>query len=112
MNLKEKIFERIKNGALLSTSCNHCKKHIWPPCNNCKECFEITELKDVDNKGILLEISYSHMVDQKGYFGLGDFSGLRIIGKVSSDIEIGEPISISKLTSNKDNIIVVEFDKS
>ena len=112
MNLKEKIFERIKNGTFSSTSCNHCKKHIWPPSNNCKECFEITELKDVDNKGILLEISYSHMVDQKGYFGLGDFSGLRIIGKVSSDIEIGEPISISKLTSNKDNIIVVEFDKS
>ncbi|MBA3285100.1 MAG: hypothetical protein H0U27_08585 [Nitrosopumilus sp.] len=111
MNLKEKIFEKIKDGTFLSTSCNQCKKHIWPPSNNCKECFQITELKDVDNKGILLEISYSHIVDQKGYFGIGDFSGLRIIGKVNSNIEIGEPISISKVTANKDNKIIVEFDK-
>lgn len=112
MNLKEKMFEKIKDGTLSSTFCARCKKHVWPPCNNCKECFGITELKDVDNKGILLEISYSHIVDQQGYFGIGDFSGLRIIGKVYSNYEIGRPISISKVRSNKDNKIIVEFDKS
>jgi uncharacterized OB-fold protein len=111
MNLKERILEKIKDGTFLSTFCNQCKRHIWPPSNNCKDCFGITELKDVDNKGILLEISYSHIVDQKGYFGIGDFSGLRIIGKVDSNIEIGEPISISKVRANKDNKIIVEFYK-
>ncbi len=112
MTLKEKMFEKIKDGTLLSTFCTRCKKYVWPPCNNCKDCFGITELKDVDNKGILLEISYSHIVDQQGYFGIGDFSGLRIIGKVDSNIEIGEPISISKVRANKDNKIIVEFYKS
>ncbi len=111
MNLKEKMFEKIKDGTFLSSFCDQCKKHVWPPSNNCKECFGITELKDVDNKGILLEISYSHIVDQKGYFGIGDFSGLRVIGKANSYIEIGEPISISKVRANKDNKIIVEFDK-
>jgi uncharacterized OB-fold protein len=56
MNLKEKMFEKITEGTFLSTFCTRCNKHVWPPCSNCKECFGITELKDVDNKGILLEI--------------------------------------------------------
>ena len=112
MNLKERMFEKIKYGTFLNTFCTRCKKHVWPPCNNCKECFGITELKDVDNKGILLEISYSHIVDQEGYFGIGDFSGLRIISKVISNYEIGGRISISKVRANKDNKIIVEFDKS
>jgi uncharacterized OB-fold protein len=112
MNLKEKIFEKIKDGTFLSTYCTRCKKHVWPPCNHCKECFGITELKDVDNNGILLEKSYSHIVDQQGYFGIGDFSGLRIIGKMHSNFEIGGPISISKVRANKDNKIMVEFNKS
>ncbi len=111
MNLKERIFEKIKDGTFSSTFCTRCKKHIWPPSNNCKECFGITVLKGVDNKGIMLEISYSYIADQKGYFGIGDFSGLRIIGKVNSNIEIGESISISKVRANKDNKIIVEFDK-
>jgi uncharacterized protein len=112
MNFKESILEKIKEGIFLSTYCNQCKRYIWPPSNNCKECFGTTKLKDVDNNGILLEISYSHIDDQKGYFGIGDFSGLRIIGKVDSNIEIGEPISISKVRANKDNKIIVEFYKS
>ena len=112
MNLKGKMFEKIKDGTFFCTFCTRCKRHVWPPCNNCKECFGITELKDVDNKGILLEISYSHIADQQGYFGIGDFSGLRIIGKVDSNIEIGGHISISKVRANKDNKIIVEFDKS
>ena len=111
MNLKEKIFEKIKDGTFSSTYCTRCKKHVWPPCNNCKECFGITELKDVYNKGILLEISYSHIVGQEGYFGIGDFSGLRIIGKLDSNVELGEAISISKVRANKDNKIIIEFDK-
>ncbi len=112
MNLKEKIFEKIRDGTFSSTFCHQCKKYIWPPSNNCKECFKITNLKDVDNKGILLEISYSHIVYQQGYFGIADFSGLRIIGRVDSNIEIGDFISISKVSANNDNKILIEFEKS
>jgi uncharacterized OB-fold protein len=112
MNLKEKILEKINNGTFVSTFCPKCKKYMWPPSNNCKECFTTTELKDIYNKGILLEKSYSHMVGQQGYFGIGDFSGIRIIGKMESNIEIDEIILISKLKINDNNKILVEFKKT
>jgi uncharacterized OB-fold protein len=110
MNLKEQIFEKIKDGKFQSTFCSKCNQYNWPPCNNCKNCFKKTRLKKIDNKGILLEKSYSHLSDQHDYFGIGDFSGIRIIGTVDKNIEINDKIIISNIRLDNDRISL-EFRK-
>ncbi len=110
MNLKESILKKIKDEIFLITYCTNCKKYIWPPYYNCKYCFKKTILKKLFNKGILLEMSYSHLPDQNNYFGIGEFSGIRILGMVDGDIKINDAIAISKIKVKNDKISV-EFNK-
>ena len=110
MNLKESILKKIKDEIFLITYCTKCKKYNWPPSYNCKYCFKKTILKKLFNKGILLEVSYSHLPDQNNYFGIGEFSGIRILGMVDGDIKINDAIEISKIKVNNDKISV-EFNK-
>lgn len=110
MNLKETILKKIEDEIFLITFCTKCKKYNWPPSYNCKYCFKETILKKLLNKGILLEISYSHITDQNNYFGIGEFSGIRILGMVDGDIKINDAIVISKIKVN-DGRISVEFHK-
>lgn len=110
MNLKESILKKIKDEIFLITYCTKCKKYSWPPSYNCKYCFKKTILKKLFNKGILLEVSYSHLPDQNNYFGIGEFSGIRILGMVVGDIKINDAIEISKIKVNNDKISV-EFNK-
>jgi len=110
MNLKEEIFKKINEGIFQSTFCSKCNKYSWPPNNHCKNCFKKTRLKKIDNKGILLEKSYSHLLGQQNYFGIGDFSGIRIIGTVEKSIKIQDTIVISKIRLDNDRISV-EFNK-
>ncbi|MDQ6724434.1 MAG: hypothetical protein M3Z01_09265 [Thermoproteota archaeon] len=111
MNLKEIIFEKIKDGVFASTFCSHCKRHIWPPNQYCKDCFKKTKLRKINNKGILLEMSYSHISNQENYFGIGDFSGIRIIGTISDkNIKINDLIAIYKIKVDNEKILL-EFNK-
>ncbi len=110
MNLKETLFKNIEEGIFLSTFCTECKKHNWPPSFYCKDCFKKTKLKKINNQGILLEMSYSHIINQENFFGIGDFSGIRIIGTVNKSIKINDSIVINiiKVINNK---ISIEFNK-
>jgi uncharacterized protein len=110
MNLKESILAKIKGEVFFITFCIKCKKYNWPPSYNCKYCFRKTILKKLYNKGILLEVSYSYLPDQNNYFGIGEFSGIRILGMVDGDIKINDAIAISKIKVN-DGRISVEFNK-
>jgi uncharacterized OB-fold protein len=110
MNLKESILNKITDGSFLITFCIKCEKYNWPPGYNCKYCFKKTILKKLFNKGVLLEMSYSHLPDQNNYFGIGEFSGIRILGMVNGDIKINDAIAISKIKVNNDRISV-EFSK-
>jgi len=110
MSLKESILAKIKDQAFFITFCIRCKKYNWPPTYNCKYCFRKTILKQLYNKGILLEVSYSHLPDQNNYFGIGEFSGIRILGMVDGDIKINDAIVISKIKVN-DGRISVEFNR-
>jgi uncharacterized OB-fold protein len=112
MNIKDQIIKKIKDGILLSAFCPRCKKYVWPPSNNCRECLETTELKCIYNRGILLETSFSHLADQQCFFGIGEFSGIRIIGKVESNIKVYDFIFISKVKMSDTNRIIVEFKRS
>ena len=109
MNLKETIYEKFKDGIFLNTFCPHCKKHNWPPSNNCKDCFNKTVLKKIENKGILLEMSYSHIPKQENFFGIGDFSGIRILGTiVEKNIKVNDSITVYNIKII-DNKISIEF---
>src|ERR687889_969420 len=107
MNIKEKIFEKIHDGILLSAFCPQCKRHVWPPSNNCKECLKITEIKPIYNRGIILEISFSYLNDQQCFFGIGDFSGIRIIGKVEPNTKAYDSIYISNVKMSNNNRIII-----
>jgi uncharacterized protein len=110
MNLKESILAKIKDEIFFITFCIKCKKYNWPPSYNCKYCFRKTILKKLYNKGILVEVSYSHLPDQNNYFGIGEFSGIRILGMVDGDIKINDAIAIFKINVN-DGRISVEFNR-
>ncbi len=110
MNIRETIFEKVKTGVLLITFCKECRKFIWPPSQHCNVCFKETVLKKIDNDGILLEKTYSNLPFQKNYFGIGEFSNIRLIGKVNEGLEIRERIKISKMDI-KDNRLDIEFEK-
>ena len=110
MNLKESILAKIKDKIFYITFCIKCKRYNWPPSYNCKYCFRKTILKKLYNKGVLLEVSYSHLPDQNNYFGIGEFSGIRILGMVDGDIKINDAIVISKIKVN-DGRISVEFNR-
>ena len=110
MNLKESILAKIKDRIFFITFCIKCNKYNWPPSYNCKYCFRKTILKKLDNKGILLEVSYSHLPDQNNYFGIGEFSGIRFLGKVVGDIKVNDAIMISKIKVN-DGRISAEFNR-
>ncbi len=111
MNLKKTILKKFKDGIFVNTFCPQCKKQNWPPSNNCKDCFNKTILKKIDNKGILLEMSYSHIQNQENFFGIGDFSGIRILGTVANkNIKVNDSIVIQNIKII-DNKISLEFNK-
>jgi hypothetical protein len=70
----------------------------------------MTKLKKVNNQGVLLEFSYSYMQNQNCFFGIGDFTGIRIIGKVNKDLNVNDLIKINKATVIN-NKILLEFFK-
>ncbi|MGN6623244.1 MAG: hypothetical protein ACTHKK_03800 [Candidatus Nitrosocosmicus sp.] len=114
MNIKEKIFTKInEQGLFLCTYCRNCNIYNWPPNNNCKKCFKNTKLKKINNKGIILEISYSHLPNQNSYFGIGDFSGIRILGTVDKNISVNDFIIIdeAKVIDNKILLIFKKLPK-
>jgi uncharacterized protein len=111
MNLKETLFKKIEEGLFISTFCKECKKYNWPPSIYCKECFSKTKLKEIKNIGILLEISYSYITNEPSFFGIGDFSGIRIIGTANKSIRINDSIQIDKIKVINNKISIV-FNKS
>ena len=110
MNIKEKILEKIKEGIFEVTFCNQCQEYIWPPRYNCNSCFKSTILKEIENKGILLEKSFSYLSNNQSFFGIGEFNKIRIIGTINDEIKINDAISIKNLKTI-DNRISLEFKK-
>jgi|GEM_PF-1198283 uncharacterized OB-fold protein len=111
MTVKDTLFNKIKTGSFYCTFCRYCNIFTWPPSNYCKKCFKETKFKKINNHGILLELSYSHMPNQECFFGIGDFSGIRIIGTlVDKNMNVNDLIKINKATVINDKILL-EFIK-
>ena len=104
------IFETVNKGILITTYCSSCKIHIWPPNYYCNSCFNKTGFKKINRKGVLLEKSFSNIPDLIGYYGIGEFSGIRMIGSVDKSILPNDRIRISQV-SIKDNKLNLEFTK-
>ncbi|HEY6536543.1 MAG TPA: hypothetical protein VIY08_12210 [Candidatus Nitrosocosmicus sp.] len=110
MNLKEKMLERINDGIFEVTFCTKCKEYSWPPRYNCKSCFKFNVLKEIENKGILLEKSFSHLSNNESFFGVGEFNKIRILGTINNEVEVNDLIFINSLKII-DKRISLEFKK-
>jgi uncharacterized OB-fold protein len=110
MNIREEIFKKANEGLFICTFCLNCNIFNWPPNNNCKKCLKKTRLRKIMNKGVILEASYSHLPNQKSFFGIGDFSGIRILGTIDRNVQINDFITIYKV-SIIDNKISFVFKK-
>ena len=110
MNREELIYSIIGNGYFSTTYCRKCKRHLWPLTFFCNTCYSRTRYKRINNKGILIEKSYSHFATRKGSFGIGEFGEIRIIGTIDESIEVKDEIKIS-LMKISDSRLEVEFKK-
>lgn len=110
MKLLEFIIKSADKGTFITTYCFSCKIHIWPPNLYCNTCFKKTGFKKINRKGVLLEKSFSNLPDIKGYYGIGEFSGIRIIGSVDKSVLPEDTIRISQV-GIKDNKLDLEFSK-
>lgn len=110
MTLLDIIFDTAKKGILITTYCFNCKIHIWPPNHYCNSCFKKTGFKKINRKGVLVEKSFSNIPDLIGYYGVGEFSGIRVIGSVDESILPNDRIIISRV-SIQDNKLSLEFAK-
>jgi uncharacterized protein len=110
MNLLDIIINNAKKGNLITTFCINCKIFIWPPNRYCNSCFNKTGFRKIHRKGVLLEKSLSNLPDLIGYYGIGEFSGIRMIGSVHQSISPGDRIRISQV-GIKDNKLNLEFSK-
>jgi hypothetical protein len=95
MKLIEIIISKAEKGTLITTYCLNCKIHIWPPNYYCHFCLNKTVFKKINKTGILLEKSFSNLPDLIGYYGIGEFSGIRLIGSVDQLAVPDDIISIS-----------------
>jgi uncharacterized OB-fold protein len=110
MTLVDIILDTANKGNLITTYCFNCKIHIWPPNHYCNSCSKKTGFKKINRKGVLVEKSFSNIPDLIGYYGVGEFSGIRVMGRVDKSILPNDRIRISKV-SIKENKLSLEFTK-
>ena len=110
MKLIDIIITTAEKGILITSYCFCCKIHIWPPNRYCNSCFKKTGFRKINKKGVLLEKSFSNLPDLRGYYGIGEFAGIRIIGRVDPSILPEDTIRISHV-GTKDNKLDLEFSK-
>ena len=110
MKLIDRIISNAERGILITTYCFNCKIHIWPPNYYCNSCLKKTGIRKITRKGILREKSLSNLPDSIGYYGIGEFSGIRLIGSVDQGVVPGDRIRISKI-GIKNNKLNLEFSK-
>jgi uncharacterized OB-fold protein len=97
LNREESIYKIIGNGHFSATYCPKCRRYLWPLNFFCNICLNKTRYRKINNKGILLEKSYSHFETKKGSFGIGEFGEIRIIGTIDENAEVNDKIKISSM---------------
>ncbi|CAN5737069.1 hypothetical protein BH23THE1_BH23THE1_03470 [soil metagenome] len=110
LKLIDIIINNAEKGNLITTYCFRCNVHIWPPNRYCNSCFKKTGFRKINRKGVLLEKSFSNLPDLIGHYGVGEFSGVRMIGRVDPSILPNDLIIISQV-SIKENKLNLEFSK-
>ena len=110
MKLIDIIINNAEKGILITTYCSSCKIHLWPPNRYCNSCFKKTGFRKINRKGVLLDKSFSNLPNLIGYYGIGEFSGIRMIGSVDQCVLPDDRIRISQV-GIKYNKLNLEFSK-
>jgi uncharacterized protein len=97
MNLFDSILVSASKGRLVTSFCNKCEKYIWPPNYVCNLCYSKASFRKVNDEGILLEKAHSSILGKEGSFGVGEFSGIRLIGNINDGVKVGDSIKIQQI---------------
>jgi uncharacterized OB-fold protein len=97
MNLFNSILASASKGRLVTSFCKKCDKYIWPPKYFCILCYSKASFREVKDEGILLEKSHSSILGKEGSFGVGEFSGIRLIGRINDEVNVGDSIKIQEI---------------
>lgn len=108
MGIIDTILRQAKKGKFVSSFCVKCNNHVWPPHDYCKLCNSPVVLRNVATVGILLAKSTSYIPGKLGHFGLGEFDGVRMVGRIKESLSIGNRITICNV-QDKNGKIDLEF---
>ncbi|HSA75773.1 MAG TPA: zinc ribbon domain-containing protein [Candidatus Nitrosocosmicus sp.] len=97
MNLFNSILVSASKGRLVTSFCRNCDKYIWPPNYVCNLCYSKASFQEVKGEGILLEKAHSSILGKEGSFGVGEFSGIRLIGTLNDGVKVGDSIKIQEI---------------
>ena len=97
MNLFNSILLTANNGKLETSFCKKCDRYIWPPNYVCNVCYSKATFQEVKEEGILLEKAHSNILGKEGFFGIGEFRGIRLIGTIDNRVKVGESIRIQEI---------------
>jgi hypothetical protein len=112
----------LEAGKVMATRCKKCGTSYFPPRMDCPTCLSSdVEWFEVKGKGKLLtytKVNYGPSgfeADAPYTLALGEFDGVRILGRLSrdigeKDIEVGMSLTVSPLKL-PDNRIAYEFKK-
>jgi uncharacterized OB-fold protein len=107
------MLDSASRGRLMSSYCAECKKYVWPPNYYCNICNSKTIFRDVVRRGTLIEKSLSHIHEKEGYFGVGEFNGVRFIGTINERILVGDIIQVKsvKVTEGRLDIVFTGVER-
>lgn len=83
--------QELKNNNFVCSSCQKCKKLVWPPSDFCNSCFNDVVWKKMARNATLIEFSR----DKDEVFCIAEFEGgIRIMGSIknSSDLKVGQSL--------------------
>ena len=112
----------LEAGKVMATRCKKCGRSYFPPRMDCPTCLSSdVEWFEVKGKGKLLtytKVNYGPSgfeADAPYTLALGEFGGVRILGRLSrdigeKDIEVGMSLTVSPVKL-PDNRIAYEFKK-
>lgn len=86
--------ECLRGGVFCVTSCDSCRRTVWPPSRYCNACLGRTILRPYRARGVVLEFSSR----QGAVFCVCRFGGeLNLMGRMTSgECRVGMSVTISR----------------
>ena len=107
-----RFMNQLKNGNLVISYCEACKKKIWPPYEHCPYCYRKASTVPAGKFGRIVEFSRSWIEEEgKVIIALIDMEGIFLFGSVSEGprIAIGTPVELVAAGASPNGRIYFSF---